>query len=139
MIDLNGLRGYRNGIYLCSCWVPGPRSGYCDWPPSTMATRLMILWTITTWTLTRRARVGHEFGYGIADRVGGQRGGDTGGAGSKTIFAARYIEIAHCVGANRANHGGVVEHGHSVIALADHDRVEDVKDALRMGRFGMRW
>src|ERR1700759_5085812 len=58
MIDLNGLEAYRNGIYLCSGWVPGPRSGYCGWPPSTTATRLMILWTITTWTLTRRAKSG---------------------------------------------------------------------------------
>ena len=33
-------------------------------------------------------------------------------------------------------YGGVVEHGHSVIALRDDHRIEDVQDSLADGEIG---
>ena len=54
-MDLNGYGAHHDGVDLGS----GPRSRYSwDEPPSAMATRLINLCTMTTWTLTWRARSG---------------------------------------------------------------------------------
>src|ERR1700733_6779537 len=79
-------------------------------------------------------QIGYVFGDGIADRVGGQGGGDAGCTGAKTMLAAWDIHVSKRVGADGANHGGVVEHGYALVALGDHHRIDDMQDSAADGK-----
>src|SRR5580704_19465759 len=124
MIDLNGLRRYRDGVDLGSC----PTRGLLRL--RTLGNGNAIDEPLDDHDLNVDAprQVGHELRDRVAYRVGGQRGGNTGGAGSKAISAAGYVKVAHGAGANSAHDRGVIEHGGSVIALANHHRVDDVEE-----------
>jgi hypothetical protein len=129
MIDLNGLRGDRDGVDLGSrptCGLLRLRTLSDGYPIDEPLHDHHL-------DIDATREVGHEFRNRVANRVGSQRSGDTGGAGSETISAAGYVEVARGAGANGACDGGVVEHGRSVIALADHHRVDDVEEAPAKG------
>ena len=120
---------------MVAIWIPGHHLGY-SWDGAALGDGYPVDDSLDDDHLEVHMprQIGHKFGDRIAYGIRGQRSGDAGCAGAKTMLAAGNIHVAQRVGADGAKNGGVVKHRDSLIALGDDHLIDDMKDAPAQGK-----